>query len=298
MTRTAAELLTELGGVARYSALRAVLSRAEIDLAVAGGSVLRDARGVYSVPGADEARCVALQLGGVLSLTSAALEHGWAVKALPDKPHVTVGRGRKLGRRADLAHVHWADLGPHDARDGVTIPEVTLLQCLRSLPEDEALSIADSALREDGCHQMLARVAEGARGRGSARVRLVASRADGRAAGPFESCARHICFGVPGLTVEPQVTVRNGSFSARADLVDTRLRIIVEADSFTWHGNRAALAGDCRRYNRMVVGGWIVLRFAYEDVMYDPGYVHEVLVEAVALAELLLKVGLRSGRAA
>jgi very-short-patch-repair endonuclease len=234
----------------------------------------------------------------VLSSTSAALAHGWAVETPPDRPHVTVGRGRKLGARAALAHVHWADLGPGDAVDGVTVPAVTLLQCLRTLPLDEALSVADSALREDGCHQLLARVADEARGRGAARVRLVASRADGRAAGPFESCTRHLCLGVPGLQVEPQVTVRDGAFSARADLVDTRLRIVVEADSFAWHGDRAALARDCRRYNRMVVGGWMVLRFSYEEVMHHPERVHEVLVEAVALAELLVKVGRGSRRPA
>ncbi|MDO9456414.1 endonuclease domain-containing protein [Nocardioides sp.] len=211
---------------------------------------------------------------------------------------MTVGRGRKLGARADLAHVHRAELGPAGVQDGVTVPALTLVQCLRSLPEDESLAIADSALREDGCHQLLAKVADEAKGRGASRVRLVASRASGTASGPFESVARHICHGVPGLKVEPQVTVRKGTFSARADLVDERLRVVVEADSFEWHGNRAALASDCRRYNRMVVGGWIVLRFAYEDVMFHPDYVHEVLVEAVALAELLLKVGDLLGRAA
>lgn len=285
-----AELLAELGGVARYTALGRVLSRAEIDRAVEAGVVVRDARGLYALPEADAARRIALQLGGALSLTSAAVHHGWGVKAVPDKPFVTVGRGRKVGARAELAQVRWADLGPGDVVDDVTIPSVTLLQCLRSLPSDESLTIADSALREDGCVQMLARLADEARGRGAAQVRLIAGRATPLASGPFESCTRHICYGVPGLDVEPQVDVGSGPHAARADLVDRRLRIVIEADSFRWHGDRAALARDCRRYNRMVVGGWIVLRFAYEDVMFDPGYVHQVLVEAVALAELLVKV--------
>jgi very-short-patch-repair endonuclease len=298
MSTSVAELLHELGGVARYTALSTVVTRAELDAAVAGGLVTKFGRGVYSLPGADEAARVALQLGGAVSHVSAALAHGWAVKTVPDKPHVVVGRGRKLGARADLAHVHRVELGPKDVVDGVTIPPVTLLHCLRSLPQPDALAIADSALREDGCHQMLGRVAEDARGRGAAKVRLIASRATEKAAGPFESCTRHICFGVPGLDVKPQVTIKNGVFSARADLVDTRLRIVIEADSFEWHGDRAALARDCRRYNRMVVGGWMVLRFAYEDVMFHPDYVHEVLVEAVALAELLHKVGFQPSRAA
>jgi very-short-patch-repair endonuclease len=175
---------------------------------------------------------------------------------------------------------------------------VTLLQCLRVLPSDEALAIADSALREDGCHQLLARIADEARGRGAARVRDVAARASGKAANPFESVARDLCDRVTGLRVEPQVTVAHGAFSARADLVDTRLRLAIECDSFEWHGSRSALAGDCCRYNQMVVGGWIVLRFSYEDVMVQPDEVLEVLREAVALAELLAKVAPRRRRAA
>lgn len=288
---TVAELLAELGGVARYGTLRAVAGRDEIEAAVGCGAVLRDGHGVYALPGVAGGRRVAVRLNGVLSHASAALEHGWAVKTVPDRPHVTVPRGRKLGARAALTHVHYADLAKDQTAHGATVPAVTLLQCLRVLPSDEALAIADSALREDGCRQLLARVADEARGRGAARVRSVAARASGLAANPFESVARDLCDRVAGLRVQPQVTIRDGAFAARADLVDTRLRIVVECDSFEWHGSRSALASDCRRYNRMVVAGWIVLRFSYEDVMFHPDEVVAVLGDAVALAGLLAKVG-------
>ena len=58
---------------------------------------------------------------------------------------------------------------------------------------------------------------------------------------------------------------------------------ILEADSFEWHGDRRALRRDARRYNLLVVDGWIVLRFAWEDVMFDPDYVRDVLVAVVEL---------------
>jgi very-short-patch-repair endonuclease len=45
------------------------------------------------------------------------------------------------------------------------------------------------------------------------------------------------------------------------------------------------LRSDARRYNRLVVDGWIVLRFAWEDVMFDPDYIHGVLVAVMALVE-------------
>jgi len=298
MSHTVAELLAELGGVARYTALTRVVTRAELEAAVSSSEVVRQAFGLYALPGADEAARVAMQLRGVLSHASAAIHHGWGVKTVPDKPHVTVGRGRNLGPRARLGHVHWVDLRPDESVDGVTTPSVTLLHCLRTLPGDEALAIADSALREDGCHQMLARVADEARGRGASRVRSIAARATHKASNPFESVARDICDSVPGLRVEPQVTVQHGLFSARADLVDRELRIVVEADSFAWHGSRSALASDCRRYNQMTIGGWLVLRLSYEDVMFHPDDVRDVLREAVALAQLRPIVGRGPGRAA
>ena len=61
---------------------------------------------------------------------------------------------------------------------------------------------------------------------------------------------------------------------------------------------RAALASDARRYNMLVVNGWTVLRFSYEDVMFHPDEVRRVLVAAVALAELLVEVGIRGRPAA
>jgi len=283
VSTTVAELLAELGGVARFGILSAKVGRETLEASVASGDVVRDARGVYALPEAEEATRVAVRLGGVLSLTSAALRHGWALKSLPDKPHVTVSRGRKLGSRSRLAHVHWADLDPDDVCDGVVVPELALAQCLRLLPLDEALAVADSALRESGCAQLLARVAEEARGPGSRQVRAVAARASALASGPFESVGRSLCDEVPGLHVEPQVQIG----AARADLVDRRLRIVVECDSFAWHGTRGALVSDARRYNEMVVDGWTEIRLTYEDVMHHPARVRAVLAEAVALAELL-----------
>lgn len=126
----------------------------------------------------------------------------------------------------------------------------------------------------------------------------MAAEATPLAANPFESGRRAIALTVPGLRVQPQVVITDCAFTVRPDLVDERLRIVLEADSFEWHGNRAALASDARRYNMLVVGGWIVLRFSYEDVMLHPEEVHRILVAAVALAELLGEVGPRRRSAA
>ena len=72
--------------------------------------------------------------------------------------------------------------------------------------------------------------------------------------------------------LRPQVTIYEPALLGRPDLVDTRLRVLVECDSFEWHGSREALERDARRYTRLAVAGWIVIRLTYDDVMRHPEY--------------------------
>jgi very-short-patch-repair endonuclease len=89
---------------------------------------------------------------------------------------------------------------------------------------------------------------------------------------------RAIAIDVPGLEVVPQVRITGDlGLRVRADLVDRHLRIVLEADSFEWHGDRTALRRDARRYDLLVANGWTVLRFSWEDVMHDPDFVRAVL---------------------
>lgn len=93
---------------------------------------------------------------------------------------------------------------------------------------------------------------------------------------------RSICIGVPGLSVAPQRVITSVDPPVRPDLVDERLRIVIEADSFEWHGGRSALRRDARRYDLLAADRWVVLRFSWEDVMFDPDFVRSVLQRVVA----------------
>lgn len=278
--------LVELGGVATRAVLVAATSRRSVDAALREGVVVAVARGRYVLPGVAEASSAAHRVGGVLGLTSAALHHGWEVARPPQRPHVVVPRGLRVSaeRRAGV-ELHRCDLLAEDVFEGVaTSVELTLLQCGRGLPFDEALAVWDSALRHGVPAQVLHRVAALARGPGGLQVRRLAVVADGRAANSFESVLRAIALSVPGLRVTPQVRITlAGQPAARVDLADEDLGVVLEADSFAWHGDRAALRRDCRRYDLLVVHGWRVLRFAWEDVMHDQDFVRQVLVGAVAV---------------
>lgn len=272
------ETLARLGGVASFRTLVRGRTKTEIERAVASGDIVRDARGRYALPNATAALRFANRLTGVASYRSAAAHWGWELKQVPEEPDVTLRKGRKLATpRAVGVTIHRCDLHDDDIDGLVTTKERTLVDCLRTLPFDEALTIADSALRHrDVTRSRLLLVARLARGPGSTQIRMVAGHASGKAANPFESVLRALAIQA-GLAVRPQVTLLVGAQLLRPDLVDADRALILEADSFEWHGGRAALRSDARRYNAFVVGGWLVLRFAWEDVMHDQEYVLGVL---------------------
>jgi very-short-patch-repair endonuclease len=172
-----------------------------------------------------------------------------------------------------------------DDRAGIATSKLlTLTQCLRQLPQDEALAVADSAMRA-GDGDLLGRVAEQVRGPGIDQVRAVAAAARREAANPFESGLRSIALRVPRLAVEPQVVIKSPHVWARPDLVDARLRVVLEAESWEWHGDRAGFRKDIRRYTLLTAEGWAVLRFTWEDVMFRPDWVRRVIARAVGLAD-------------
>lgn len=283
------DALTRLGGVATRARLIDATSRREVDSSVASGQVVVLARGRYALAGVGEAEAAAHRVSGTLCLESAAVFRGWGVKAVPQQPQVTVPKGRKLtASQARAIEVHRLSLHADDVDGVATSKDRTLLDCLRLLPADRALAVADSALRDGMTRAHATALARDARGRHAVRIRQRLALATADAANPFESVLRSIALSVPGLSMRPQVSLRrplgNGraTFLGRPDLVDERLRVVVEAESFEWHGSRPALAKDVRRYNGFEVDGWLVLRFAWEHVMFEAEYVRAILVAAVA----------------
>jgi very-short-patch-repair endonuclease len=277
--------LNRLGGVATRRDLVRATSRKEFDGAVKRREIVRDAHGRYAVPVAADALRAANGLSGVVSHRTAALHWGWELKTVPEQPDVTIRRKRHLDeRQADGVTLHWADLKPGDLDGPVTSRERTLVDCVRSLPFDEALTVADSALRHRALTKSrLIELADSIRGPGARQARRVAREATDLAANPFESVLRAIALDVAGLDLRPQVVIADRSGRGRADLVDRDRRWVVEAESHSWHSKRGALRRDCRRYTKLVLLGWRVLRFAWEDVMFHPGYVRDCLVEAAAV---------------
>jgi hypothetical protein len=269
------------GGLATRAALIQATCRADVDRALREDSIIRVGQGRYAVPGVETAVAVAHAMNGHLALTSAALHHGWEVKKVPAVPHVIVPRKRNVPTASRKGVVlHRGDLHLDGVSGFATSRELTLLQCLRNLPDDEALVIADSALRH-GEAPTLKRVLAQVQGAGRSKVLRIGNAADERSANAFESVTRAICLQVPGLDVVPQLVISSPHCWAQPDLVDRERRLVVECESYEWHGNRAGFLKDIRRYTLLTAEGWIVLRFTWDDVMLRPEWVREVLIRTI-----------------
>jgi very-short-patch-repair endonuclease len=277
---TVVELLRRRGGSATFAQLRASASGRAIRKALASGSIQRIAKGVYALPPAEDPVAAARAQGGVVSHESAAVLHEFDVLDLPTTAQVTVPRGHHRRTSTIDCDLYWADEVP--ALDGRTTKLRTVLDCARTLPFAAGLCVADSALRKGGIQQaQLVTAAAPLLGPGSARARQVAGAADGRAESPLESVLRAVLLEAGIDCFVPQWVVQDESFSARIDLAHPGLRIALEADSFAHHGTRSALTRDCRRHANLTIRGWRLIRFSWEDVMLDPGWVVKVVSKAL-----------------
>ncbi|EAP98443.1 hypothetical protein JNB_15803 [Janibacter sp. HTCC2649] len=278
--------LEVLGGISSRKALLGVATRAQIEAAVSRGEICRVGRGRYAIPTDIEAKAAAHELKGTAILLSAAAHWGWQRKWSPRLPQVAVPRGRKVAPDQSRRDVRWRDISVDDIVDGwVTSPHRTVIDCAVLLPFDEALAIADSALRSRKVRRSeLRQLAANLDPQLRPRVLGVLDQANAEAAGPFESVLRAIALDVAGLRVEAQVRIDDSAgWIGRVDLADLHLRLVLEADSMEYHGERSAQDRDCARYTRLTTSGWLVLRFTWEQVMHQPDWVRDQVKAAVTL---------------
>jgi hypothetical protein len=184
----------------------------------------------------------AVACGGVVCRGSAALAHGWELLELPRRPQITVPKNRRTARlRLSSVELRKLNLPEHHVDGLLTTAPRTLTDCLRHFPVTQGLCIADSAMRH------------------------------GFPQDELDELARAIALGVAELDAVPQVSVfADGLFLGRPDLVDERLRIIIEADSAEHHATVDGINRDATRYDTFVIHGWLVLRFTWAQVVHRP----------------------------
>lgn len=258
----AVSALTRLGGIGSTADLLELTTRKRLRRAVADRTIVHVSRGRYALPSADLARSLAAEIDGHLRLLSAVAHWGWESKWPAHHPQL--GVARRPARPVE-AEVFVGDVPRRDVDGWATSKVRTVLDCAAELPFDEALAVADSALRHEDVTRDELEAAMG----DDPRVRRVVAHATHLAANPFESVLRAILVEA-GIGLVPQWETTIGRVTYDPDLAEPFAGLAIEANSWRFHAGKGEHDDDCRRYNALIVGGWTVLRFTWEQVMFSP----------------------------
>lgn len=80
---------------------------------------------------------------------------------------------------------------------------------------------------------------------------------------------RAVASEVEELRLVPQVSLTADGFVGTVDLADIDHRVVVEADSYAYHGDLESFGRDIDRYNDLVVRDWVVIRAKWSHLGTD-----------------------------
>jgi very-short-patch-repair endonuclease len=263
------------GVVRRADVIAAGFGDAALARACRAGLLRRVAHGCYGLAGAPAYALAATRVAGAPTCVTALHSLRLPLLAAPEAAHVVVPSGRGAPRPGLLppgTRLHW---GAVSSRREIDVPQA-LAHATRCLPMREVVAAVDAALAKG-----LVTEADLVAARRWARRPVfdaVLRLADGRSGSIQESFVRVALVGA-GLDVAPQVGIAG---VGRVDLLVER-RIVLEADGFEYHSNRVAFREDRRRDRALELGGYPVLRYAYEDAVFAT---ERLVDEVVRLVEL------------
>jgi very-short-patch-repair endonuclease len=278
MDRSVAALATKQHGLITRAQLFTIgLTRRQIDHALDISRLSLVLPGVYRISGSALTDDHALAAGllftrGVASHRSAAhlME---LIDSPPSHPEIIVGRTQSQKTAGLILHRSRDLVGA----DTLRIHGLRSTNATRTLIDLGAVvsdSVLESAL-ERALHQRLttvprlqARLAASVRRSGIAALRRVLDLRAPRHA-PTESELELLIWQILRRHRVPlperQVEVNIGGSSYRLDLAYRSEMIFIEGDGFGVHSTRSAFESDRTRQNRLVIGGWLPLRFTWQQ---------------------------------
>ncbi len=194
----------------------------------------------------------------------------WEGASLP--PHVTNRSG--ACRKIEGIEVHRREIDPRDraVRHGIPCTSaartiVDLAGALR-MDELEAMVMAADSLGILNRRRLEELAADGSRRPGSARLRELLSDDPIEVRSRNEGRMMAIChdFRVARPLVNHRIDTAGCTFYADFCWPDARL--IVEADSWRWHGGRAASERDRDRDQLLSIAGWRVVHFTRDQILH------------------------------
>jgi very-short-patch-repair endonuclease len=256
---TIEQILAVSGGVVSTGALlkRGVGERA-IERSIGDGRLLRVRRGVLALPDAPPEFIQAVGAGARLTCVSAAVHYGlWRVR-----PAIGVHVSRPTRSVAGCINHRVITVPPHPRLPLVGLADV-LVHVLQCRPADESVPMVECALRRGDT--VAAFLESRLPGKRNGRARAALASVDLTGESPIEVVTRLLLRGA-GLGVRSQVRIAG---VGRVDFLVEEC-LVVEIDGAAFHSDRRAVRRDRMRNNMTVIGGYTVLRFCYEDVMFQP----------------------------
>ncbi len=243
----------------------------QIRRAVDAGQLERVRRSWLLTPQCTSDRRAAAEVGGRVTCVTAARNMGlWTADA--DSTHLVVpptasriaGPGRKL---------HWGSGPIPVGRHTVEEPLLNVLfHVARCMEPADAVTIWENALRTDLVTLPQLRRTEWRSTTVGGILKRVAVQSDSVLETRFLAIMRSC-----GVRVLQQVLIDGHPVDA---LIGERL--IVQVDGFEFHSKPKDRRKDLRQDARLTLLGYTVLRFDYQQVMFDQEYVKETILNAVA----------------
>lgn len=273
----AARVLAEHGGVAHISAFRtAGLSKTQIAAIFRRGVVERPRKGWYVDPTLPWQAKRAVRVGGAAACVTAAalwglpVPHGahalLHVEVAEDATRLRHNRDkRQVVHSGDDPEVLLHRRALHDEANWRTSLVDTLLQLAWCVPLEWFVAALDAALHRprDGSREPMLSPGEFARFVGllPARFRAALDLIDPSAESPLETLIR---LGLVRRGIGPFVTQFEPTPFWRVDLL-VHGRLIIEADGAAYHDAEK----DARRDAELRALGYTVLRFTYDEIVFD-----------------------------
>lgn len=269
----------------RWQLLRRGVEPRELTSAVRAGVLLRVRRGYYALPTVEAAVLEAVRVGGRLSCVSAADLHGiW----VPDQPFTHIALPHEASRlrsprsrfvrlspdNRDGCELHWWPLLGEAGKCLHSVSVVdSLAHLIRCQPRMIAVAALDSALFEKKISPGdLDRIFCGV----PSKFASLRSDIDARCMSGLETIVRLMLMDA-GLSCVPQVWF--GAVGS-VDLVVENC-VVIETDGRQNHEGQPAQARDYDRDIALAARGYIVLRFNYRQVMFQPDLVMAAILGAL-----------------
>ncbi|TDN92679.1 DUF559 domain-containing protein [Microbacterium sp. BK668] len=264
--------LSARGGIAHSSEARtAGFPTQTMVAAVDDGHVSRVRRSWLVLPGVDRRIVRAVAVGGRLSCISSAARRGFWVPAHEDLHVAVKPTASRVPREGVVAH--WS-LGPEPvSAHAVEDPLLNvLLHVSECVPRESALTVWESAVRKGAVSLDALRRVDW----GSSRARVIADACSALSDSGLETIFRSRISPF-GVVIRQQVWIDGHPVDF---LIGDRL--VVQIDGFEHHSSAADRRRDIAADARLVLLGYTVLRFDYQQVMFDWHVVERTVLAAVA----------------